>query len=84
MRKAAENDANLKRTLDLFTKDMEGITKVALDFFSKYANGGSGMEFAKDFERLFASLSQRIRKEKNIIHEKFNDLKIISGKLKHS
>ena len=65
---AAESNAALKQTLDMFAKDMEVISKAALDFFDKYSTGGSGVEFAKDFGRLFATLSQRISKEENILY----------------
>ena len=72
---AADNDINLKSTLDIFAKNMEDISKTALGFFEKYATGGSGIEFAKDFGILFSALSQRIRKEENIIYKTFNELK---------
>ena len=72
---AAESDAVLKRTLDTFAKDMDEISKVALEFFEKYSTGGSGIEFAKDFGRLYAALSQRISKEENIIYAKYDELK---------
>ncbi len=74
LRKAAEKDPNLKRTLDIFAKDIEFISQVVLIFFKKYESGGSGLEFAKDFGRLSAALSVRIVKEENVIYEKFNEL----------
>ncbi len=72
--KAAESDADLKRTLDTFAKDMEVISKAVLEFFEKYSNGGSGLEFAKDFGKIYSKLSQRIFKEENIIYKKYNEL----------
>ena len=74
LNKKAESDAGLKRTLDMFVSDMEGITKAAMEFFDKYAKGGSGLEFAKDFGRLYAVLSQRIYKEENIVYKKYDEL----------
>ncbi len=74
LRKEAESNPQLKRTLDHFAKDMEAISKVALDFFEKYANGGKGFEFGKDFGRLFSSLSNRISKEESIIYQKYNEI----------
>lgn len=71
---AAENDEALKRTLDLFAKDMDTMSKVVLNLFDKYANGGSGVEFARDFGSLYAKLSQRISKEENIIYAKYDEL----------
>ncbi len=75
--KAAEKDEKLKRTLEVFAKDMEGISKAALEFFEKYANGGSGIEFARDFGKLLAVLSQRISKEENVLYKKYEE--IVSG-----
>jgi len=75
LNKKAESDASLKRTLDAFVMDMEGITKAALEFFEKYSKGGSGLEFAKDFGRLYAVLSQRIYKEENVVYKKYDELK---------
>ncbi len=72
---AAESDATLKQTLDVFAKDMTGISKAALDFFEKYSTGGSGIEFAKDFGRLFGKLSQRISQEENILYKKHDEIK---------
>jgi len=74
LNKAAARDSNLKRTLDLFAKDMDEISKIAFDFFNKYAKGGSGLEFAKDFGKLYATFTQRIRKEENTIYAKYDEL----------
>lgn len=77
LRKEAESNEGLKRTLDVFAQDLESISQVALDFFEKYAQGGSGFEFGKDFGRLFSNLSTRIMKEEKILYQKFDD--IING-----
>lgn len=74
LRREAESNEGLKRTLEIFAKDMEGISKVALEFFEKYAQGGSGFEFGKDFGRLFSNLSTRIMKEEKILYQKFDDI----------
>ncbi|OGX31364.1 MAG: hypothetical protein A3D27_03350 [Omnitrophica WOR_2 bacterium RIFCSPHIGHO2_02_FULL_46_37] len=74
LRKAAENNQGLKTTLDMFAKDMESISKNAIDFFGKYAKGDSGIEFAKDFGRLAGILSMRIRKEEKIIYAEYEKL----------
>ncbi len=72
---AAKSDANLKRNLEMFAKDMDTISKTALEFFDKYSAGGSGIEFARDFGKLFATLSQRISKEERIIYKEYDKLK---------
>jgi hypothetical protein len=74
LNKAAESDTNLKRTLEIFAKDMEGISRTALEFFGKYSDGGSGLEFGTDFGKFYGVLSQRISKEENILFEKYDEL----------
>jgi len=71
LRKAAAADAALKTMLDTFAKEMEGITKFALDFFAKYENGGNGVEFAKDFGKLLGELGNRIRREETLLYEAY-------------
>ncbi len=72
LNKAAENDANLKQYIETFAKDMDEISKIALDFFDKYATGGSGLEFAGNFGKFFALLSHRISKEEVILYKKYD------------
>lgn len=69
--KAAQTDEALKRTLDHFAKDMDVISKSALEFFEKYGFGGSGLEFARDFGRLFSTLQMRIGREERILYAEF-------------
>lgn len=68
LRRAADKNENVRKTMDLFAKDMEGIALTAKLFFTKYSQGSSGLEFAKDFGRLYATLTERIRKEENILY----------------
>ena len=70
----AKTDVNLKKNLDMFARDMDKVSKTALEFFDKYSTVGSGLEFAKDFGRLFSLLTQRIGKEEIIIYEKYDEL----------
>lgn len=74
LRKHAAHDAPLQRTLDLFASDMTSISASALQFFDTYSKESSGIEFAKDFGRLFSALSARIRKEEDIIYKKYDEL----------
>ncbi len=74
LRKEAEKDESLKRTLNTFAKDMESISKAALDFFEKYSGGGSGIDFASDYGRLMSALNSRIRREESIIYAKFDEI----------
>ncbi len=74
LEQAAKEDSNIRRTLDSFAKDMEGISKAALDFFSKYEGGGKGLEFVKDFGHLFSVLSMRIRREETHLYKVYEQL----------
>lgn len=74
LNRAADKDARLKQTLDLFAKDMTEISRGAMDFFGKYSQGGSGLDFAMDVGRLFTVLKSRIGKEEDIIYKEYNKL----------
>ena len=71
LHKAAQTDEALKSTLDHFAKDMYVISKSALTFFEKYSSGGSGLEFARDFGRLFSTLQMRIGMEERILYVEY-------------
>jgi len=71
LEEAAHNDPQLRRTLDVFAKDMDSISKMALEFFEKYSSGGSGLEFARDFGRLFSTIQMRIGREERILYEEY-------------
>ncbi|MCB1143535.1 MAG: hemerythrin domain-containing protein [Leptospiraceae bacterium] len=72
LKKEAENDSDLKDTLSIFAKDMEGITKAALEFFEKYSTGSNTIEFARDYGSLTSALGNRIRQEEKILYEEYN------------
>jgi len=74
LNEAAKNNEHLRRTLKSFAEDMDKISAAALSFFDKYATGGSGIEFAKDFGGLYSKLSMRIRKEETILYDLFDSL----------
>ena len=74
LNRAAENDPELKRTLDIYAKDMKNISKAVLEFFEKYSYGDSGFEFSKDYGTLYTTLSLRIAKEEAVLYKKFDEL----------
>ncbi len=76
LRKAAESDARLKTTLNVFANEMDQISAFALDFFEKYSSESRGIQFSKDFGRLVASLSSRIRKEEQILYPEYDKLNL--------
>ncbi len=74
LQKKSKNNDRLKFTLDMFAKDMNSVSKSALEFFDKYANGGDDMEFSVDFGAFLARLKGRIRKEETIIYAEYEKL----------
>lgn len=74
LKEEARKNSALKSTLDMFASDADTVTKEALRFFDKYSVGGSGIEFAEDFGRLYALLSSRISKEENILYPEYDKL----------
>ncbi len=71
LRKEAENNKNLKNTLDLFEMDMENVSTIVREFFDKYSEEFSGKELPEDFETLFAALSKRISNEEVSLYEEY-------------
>lgn len=74
LQKHAEQDENLKQELVIFARDMDKISAAALDFFDKYADGGAGLDFARDYGSLVATLSSRIRKEESVLYHRYNEI----------
>ena len=71
LRKQAENNKDLKNTLDLFEMDMENVSTIVQEFFDKYSEEFSGEELPEDFENLFAALSKRISNEEAALYEEY-------------
>lgn len=74
LRKAADKDANIKETLELFAKDMDEISKAAMAFFAKYTSEGEGTAFAREFGSLYATMQGRIRREENNLYKVYEKL----------
>ena len=74
VQRAARDNAELKRLVQVFADDMEAISKNALDFFDTYAEGGSGIDFARDFGRLYATIWRRQQKEEQFLYPEFERL----------
>ena len=70
----AKNNAYIRKTLKSFADDMDEVSDLALRFFDKYASGGKGIEFAKDYGRLSSKLSMRIRKEETVLYTFYESL----------
>lgn len=74
LKKAAQTDAGVKSMLDTFAKDMDQISKAALDFFAKYEKDPTNADFSKDIAHLLAVLGTRISKEEHILYPKYDQI----------
>lgn len=74
LRKKAISDERLQNTLEFFAKDMEPISEAVMSFFWKYSKGVSGLDFAREFGRLFITLTGRIKKEEDILYREYEKL----------
>ena len=72
--RAARDNAELQRLVQTFAEDMDAVSKSALNFFNTYADGGSGIEFARDFGRLYATIWRRQQKEEQFLYPEFERL----------
>lgn len=72
--RAAANNKDLKITLDYFIRDMEVVSKNAMDLFKKYSQGGDEAEFAGDVKLLYMTLKDRIRIEEETLFKKFSQI----------
>ncbi len=73
--KEAEQNKNLKNTLDLFAMDMDNVSKVVQDFFEKYSEDLSGEDLPEDFENLYTALIKRISNEEESLYEEYECMK---------
>ena len=76
LRKEAENNEELKNTLDLFAMDMENVSKAAQEFFDKYSVEVLDKKFVGEFESLFVALGTRIENEEDVLYEEYEKLNI--------
>ncbi len=77
LKKEAEHSNSIKDTLELFTIDMENVSKIVREFFKKYSEGFSGVELdqlSEDFENLFSALTKRICNEEESLYEEYETL----------
>jgi len=74
LKRAAENNKDLKIMMEYFIKDMEDVSKKAMCLFDKYSQGGDEAEFAGDVKLFYMTLKDRIRTEEHTLFEKFSQL----------
>lgn len=74
LRRAAETDRVLKRSLDVLGKDMQHITQQAMTFFSRYEIGDPTRDFARDCGALLWLLKERMSREEQQLYAAFDRL----------
>ena len=71
---AAAGQPAAERLAMQFAAEMTSTSKEILAFFDKYKDGGSGLEYARDFGRLSAALFLRWHKEESILYSRYTEL----------
>ena len=75
LKKEAEHNKKLKEILDVFTMDMENVSKEVLEFFDKYSGEVIDSAAPAKFEHLFAAFRNRIRNEEDILYDEHEKIK---------
>lgn len=65
---AAKNDKTLEMLLERFRHDMQKISLVADEFYSRYTEPQRSTEFGRDVANLFSLLSNRIITEETVLY----------------
>lgn len=71
---AAAGRPDAERLATQFAAEMTAMSRDILGFFEKYKDGGSGLEYARDFGRLSAALFLRWHKEESVLYTRYAEL----------
>lgn len=74
LQRATANNPELARTIEQFVKEMTDVSEVALAFFAKYENGGTGLSFGADYGALYARLVNRMSREETRLYSIYDRL----------
>jgi DUF438 domain-containing protein len=72
---ASFNNSQLKTTLNIFAKDMDDISKEAVEFFKETALNKEGKDLIKSFAHFYTRIKLKIRREENILYPEFEKCK---------
>jgi hemerythrin-like domain-containing protein len=75
LRRAAETDEHIRKTLSFFDKDLAEVSEVANDFFSRYDKGCTDIDFIQDFGTFFVMFKERMAREENVLFPEYDRLK---------
>jgi hypothetical protein len=74
LREAARNDRGLHNLLAQFDDDLREVSEVAHDFFERYTEGCTDLDFLQDFGTFFMMLKDRMAKEENVLFAEYERL----------
>lgn len=73
LRDISKNDVDLFDLLNTFEKEMKSLTPYCKNFFEKYSVYGGGIDFLKDFDKLYSLLWKRIKNEELYLYPKYKE-----------
>jgi len=79
LRQAAARNEKLQHMLDVFAGEMAQLSKAAVDFFDRYAMGGDGGAFAREFSRIAGTLAARIDNEETLLYVAYQKVAVASS-----
>ena len=76
LKKAADRNVELGRTLRSFSDEMVGLSEAIVAFFDKYIDADQSLEegFFTDYTKILGALKVRIGKEEAILYEEYDKL----------
>lgn len=66
-------DPELKEHIEAFEEEIMQMSSLCKKFFETYATGGGGIEFLTAFDKLHHSLESRIKREEEILFQKYEE-----------
>jgi len=76
LKEVAETNEKAKSILEKYAQEMKKISDIAFEFFEKYSSGGSGLDFAREFGKLYGTLGKRIKKEESVLYKLYEEIKL--------
>ncbi|MDR4499408.1 MAG: hemerythrin domain-containing protein [Candidatus Scalindua sp.] len=74
LRKEAEHNMELKKSLDLYATNLNNVTVDAQKFFDKYYKKDPNIMFVGEFVALFTTLNERMKKEEEILFREYEKI----------
>jgi iron-sulfur cluster repair protein YtfE (RIC family) len=71
LKEAIKKNPEKQNIIETLIEDMKEVTDFCQSFFEKYAIGGGGIEFLRDFEKLYMMLESRLKKEETILYPNY-------------